>query len=177
VSGYACAPVGPFDRSRSQFDALLAELLGGGVEGLTQAQVEQLLVERERELFRRVMQELLDWRAARESRRDDVVGFDMVARTRVERGHQRGLATVFGPVTVTRLAYRAPWVSNLYPCDAALNLPDGRYSYELRRLVAVESVRGSFDDAGRAVERVTGVRVGKRQVEQLATAAVERLSA
>ena len=171
MSGYACAPVGAFDRSRSQFEALLADLFAGGADGLTHAQVEQLLQERERELFRQVMQELLDLRAAREPRRGDVVGYDMVARTRVERAHQRGLSTVFGPVTVTRLAYRAPWVGNLYPSDARQNLPDDRYSYGLRRLVVVESVRGSFDDAGRAVERATGVRLGKRQVEALAAGA------
>ena len=60
---------------------------------------------------------------------------------------------------------------NLYPADAVLNLPVGKHSAGLARLAALESVRGSFDDAGEAIERATGVRVGKRQVEQLARAA------
>jgi hypothetical protein len=170
VSGYSGA-VGAFDRSRAGFEAFVEGLTLAGVGGASHAQIEQLLQERGREVLRQVMQDLLDLRAAGESRRDDVTGADTVVRTRVERGHQRGLVTVVGAVTVTRLAYRAPWVANLYPSDAQQNLPAGRHSYGLRRLVAVEAVRGSFEAAGQAIERTTGVRLGKRQVEALATAA------
>ena len=113
----------------------------------------------------------LDLRAAREIRREDVMGVDGVGRVRVEKGHQRGLATVFGLVRVTRMAYRAVGVGNLYPADGVLNLPLEKHSHGLRRLAAIESVRGSFEQAGLAVERATGVQMGKRQVEQLARAA------
>ena len=41
----------------------------------------------------------------------------------VENGHERTLTTVFGPVQVRRMAYRAPGAGNLYPADAVLNLP------------------------------------------------------
>jgi len=55
-----------------------------------------------------------------------------------------------------------------------LNLPPERHSHGLRRLAAIESTRGSFDDAADAIGRATGARVAKRQVEQLtATAAVD----
>ena len=55
-----------------------------------------------------------------------------------------------------------------------LNLPVGRHSAGLARLAAVEAARGSFADAREAIERATGVRLGKRQVENLArTAAVD----
>jgi hypothetical protein len=103
-----------------------------------------------------------------------VIDAEQVAHTRVEGGHQRGLATVFGQVTVSRMGYRRPGARNLYPADAVLNLPAGVHSLGLRRLAAVESVRGSFEAAGEAIWRVSGVRIGKRQVEQLAqTAAVD----
>src|SRR5664280_590654 len=36
------------------------------------------------------------------------------------------------------------------------------------RSAAVEAARGSFDDAQEAIERATGVQLGKRQVEGLA---------
>jgi hypothetical protein len=62
-------------------------------------------------------------------------------------------------------------VGNLYPGDAVLNLPAGRHSAGLARLAALEAARGSFDAAGEAIERATGVRPGKRQVEDLARAA------
>lgn len=86
-----------------------------------------------------------------------------VGRARVEGGHQRTLTTVFGEVTVTRLAYRARQRSNLHPADARLNLPVEKHSHGLRKLAAVEASRGSFDGAVEAIERATGVRLGKRQ--------------
>ena len=52
-----------------------------------------------------------------------------------------------------------------------LNLPEEKHSHGLRKLTAIESTRGSFAQAGEAVERATGVRIGKRQLEQLAQAA------
>ena len=49
----------------------------------------------------------------------------------VEPDHDRGLATVFGEVEVTRMAYRHRGDPNLYPADAVLNLPAGKYSHGL----------------------------------------------
>ena len=49
-------------------------------------------------------------------------------------GHTRALETVFGTVSVERLAYRAPGVGNLHPADATLNLPVERHSHGLRKL-------------------------------------------
>jgi len=74
-------------------------------------------------------------------------------------------------VGVSRLAYRHLGASNLHPADAALNLPAELHSHGLRRLAAIESTRGSFDDASAAIERSTGVVVAKRQVESLTAAA------
>ena len=114
------------------------------------------------------MKGTVDLRALREQRRDGVTGADGIVRTRVEKGHARPLATVFGQVTVTRMAYRAPGASNVHPADAELNLPEEKQSHGLRRLAAVESARGSHRDAAAAISRATGVRIGKRQVEEMA---------
>jgi hypothetical protein len=75
---------------------------------------------------------------------------------------------VFGELSVGRLAYRRRRCANLHPADATLNLPAEGHSHGLRRLAAVESSRGSFDDAVDAIQRATGQRLGKRQVEGLA---------
>lgn len=91
-----------------------------------------------------------------------------VARRRVEPGHTRPPTTIFGEVSVKRLAHRAPGVANLHPSDAVLNLPPEKHSHGLRELAAIEASRGSFDEAAKAITRATGVRVGKRQVEELA---------
>lgn len=178
MSGYAQqaesgqAQAGAFDRSRRLFEEVVARLADSGCGELTHAQLEEQLTERSRELVRSLFQDHLDLRASREQRiPEGALGADGVVRARAERGHQRELATVFGTVTVTRIAYRAPDVANLYPADAVLNLPVGRHSHGLRRLAAIEAARGSFEQAGAAVERASGVRVGKRQLEALAGAA------
>ncbi len=80
-------------------------------------------------------------------------------------------------VAVTRIAYRRPGEENLHPADADLNLPGQRQSHGLRRLAAIESSRGSFDDAVGAIARATGQKLGKRQVEGLAQAAAEDVDA
>src|SRR6266545_4405470 len=74
---------------------------------------------------------------------------------------------VLGPVSVTRIAYRARGATNLYPADAALGLPEEKHSHGLRRLTAIEATRGSFDAAVEAVQRATGVLLGKRQAQEL----------
>ena len=157
-----------FARSRERFETVTGWLLGEEAGALTHAELEQRLQADARELFRQLLEDHLELRAEREARIDDVVGSDGVRRTRVERGHERPLGTLFGAVPVRRLAYRARGCCNLYPADAALNLPGERYSHGLRRLAAVEAARGSFDDTRAAIERATGQRVAKRQLEQLA---------
>jgi len=106
-----------------------------------------------------------------------VTGDDGVTRRHVEPDHDRGLVTVFGKVTVRRLALRAKGADNRYPADAMLDLPAGLHSHGLARLAAIESTRGSFMAAQQAIERATGVRVGKRQVTALAVRAATDVQA
>ncbi len=176
MSGYGdeleAVPAGVFARSEELFGALRAGLAGVETASLTHSDLEVWLEGRGRELLCSLFQDSLDLRAAREVRlAEPPVGVDRVVRTRLEKGHRRALATAFGRVTVSRLAYRAARASNLHPADGALNLPAGLHSHGLRRLVALEAARGSFDDAVAAVGRATGVRVGKRQLVELARSA------
>ena len=69
---------------------------------------------------------------------------------------------------MSRIAYRSPGRPNVHPLDAELNLPEEKHSHGLRKLAAIESARGSIRPAGAAVTRATGVRIGKRQLEELA---------
>ena len=238
---------------RQYLESVVVWLDGPEAMGAGHGELEARLQVHSREQYRLLLQGHLDERARLEKRRSAVTGSDGVSRPRVENGHRRGLSTVFGPVTVTRKAYRAvpgttagevgsacpttsdappgpapdlmadgtgtttdtappaaappaaappaaappaaappaagpdaagpdaagpdaaePAPRNLYPADAVLSLPVGRHSTGLKRLAAVEAARGSFADAREAIERATGVRLGKRQVEQLArTAAVD----
>ena len=160
-----------FAESREQFESLIGFLDGTDAVGLSHGELEQRLAVDGRELLRRLLDDHLALRAVRERRLEEVRGDEGVARTRVEAGHVRALETVFGTVTVERLAYRAASVGNLHPADAALNLPAERHSHGLRRLAALEAARGSYQDALDAIARSTGVLLGKRQVEELATLA------
>jgi hypothetical protein len=164
-----CAATVGFSASREQFESLVCFLDGTDAAGLSHAELEERVDRDGRELLRRLLDDHLALRAVREQRLDNVVGDEGGVRGRVESGHTRALETVFGVVSVERLAYRAPGVANLHPADAALNLPVERHSHGLRKLAAVEAARGSFQDAVDAIERCTGQRLGKRQVEELAT--------
>ena len=135
-------------------------------------EVEQELRTSGREWIRAAMQAVMDAASAAEERRPGGVdGPDGVRRRRVEDGHARSVATVFGRIRVCRLAYRAPRAANVHPLDEVLDLPAGLYSPGLARLCAQESVRGSFTDAADAVEYATGVRIGTRQIIELTRAA------
>lgn len=163
-----CARHDGFARSRDRFEEVVGFLEGGASAGLTHAELEDRLDTEGRELLRLLFQDHLDLRSRREEPLDEVHGADSVVRRYNEAGHARSLETVFGPVTVTRRAYRSKGHANLHPADGALNLPKERYSHGLRRLSAIEASRGSFAEAIGAVERTSGGHVPKRQAEQLA---------
>ena len=96
-----------------------------------------------------------------------VTGPDGTARTRLEAGHGRLLATLFGPVRVTRCAWRSPGAGNFCPADAELSLPAGQaLSFPGPAGRAREAARGSFEAAHAAVTSRCGPVIGKRQAEQ-----------
>ena len=132
-------PDDPFAASRDMF----SELPDPGTAGMTAFQLEELVDERGRELQRQLLQDHLNLRAAREEqqareRRAHVTGTDGITRTRLETGHGRLLATLFGTVRVPRCAWRSPGTGNFCPADAALSLPAGRHSHSLARLAVIE---------------------------------------
>lgn len=167
-------PAGFGADSRECFEQVLAWLEGNECATLAHGELEDELECRGRELLRRMLQDHLSLRARTEPRLAAVADDAGIAHAAVETGHCRTLASVFGPVTVERLAYRHRGHQNLYPADGALNLPTERHSHGLRRLAATESSRGSFEQAGAGIARASGQHLGKRQVETLtARAAVD----
>lgn len=156
-----------FGASQDCFQSIQGWLDGADSSGLDHGELEAQLDTRGRELLRQLLQDHLELRAVREER-IVVHDRDGTRRPRTEAGHARVLATIFGEVTVTRLAYRAVGEVNLHPADAVLNLPVEKHSHGLRQLAAIESSRGSFDGAVDAIERASGQHLGKRQVEDLA---------
>jgi hypothetical protein len=78
---------------------------------------------------------------------------------------------VFGPVRVSRIAYRAPGARNVHPADEQLSLPAGKHSHGLAKMVAVLAPRGSLAAACAEVTARSGCTLGTRQCQQLARAA------
>ena len=161
----------PFVASHDIFEALVGWLGHAEAAALSAAELEERLEVQSREVFRQLFADYLELRARDEPRLSRVVDAQGMTHGTVEVGHTRPLATVFGEVGVRRIAYRKRGCPNLYPADAGLNLPTEKQSHGLRKLAAVESSRGSFDEAVQAIERATGQKVGKRQVEGLAALA------
>jgi hypothetical protein len=121
-----------------------------------------------RELQRRLLQATLDLDAAREERIPQVTSAAGIRHGTVEAGHGRGLASVFGPVRVTRMAYRNRREPNLYPADARQVLPDDPYSLGMRALAAYHLATSGYGQAQEIIEARTGVTAGRAQLAGLA---------
>lgn len=165
----------PYAQARLNFEGIVKYLDSREAEEMTHSDLERALEKKSRELMRQLLQEHLDARGPGKTTAA-VHGTDGVQRPRI-RLQERCLETVFGPVEIQRAGYGQEGTSSLHPLDAELNLPPERYSHELRRRVAEEAAKSSFDEVALSVQRNTGGAVPKRQVEQLTTRAAEDFDA
>jgi hypothetical protein len=151
----------------------LARLAVEAGRAVTLDAMEVLVLEQGRELQRGLVQLSLDAQAEREVRLAQVTGEDGVRRARAERGHARPVVTRLGKVMVRRIGYRSgiKGAGSLFPRDAVLNLPLLGYSWGLQRLAVMFTRSGSYEQAHEFVHAATGVRIGKRQLEQITAAA------
>ena len=162
----------PFARSRESFEQIVGWLSAPETAGREHGDLEARLDSSGRELLCCLLQDHLDLRALCEQRLDGVCDEHGVERRAVETGHERPLDSVFGQVSVERLAYRARGQENRYVADGILNLPVEHASHGVRRLAALEAAAGSFDHATSQVRERTGLTLAKRRVEQLVVRAV-----
>jgi len=65
-------------------------------------------------------------------------------------------------------------VEGIAPLDAALGLPDEKYTNELRRVVAEESAKSSFDEVVELIAKRTGASVPSPEVAAAAAARADR---
>jgi hypothetical protein len=75
--------------------------------------------------------------------------------------------TVFGSVRVPRLAYDGRGMSDVHPSDATLNLPREKHSHGVRKVACEEAALVSYDEAVKSINRHTGARAAKRQLQEL----------
>jgi hypothetical protein len=152
------------------FCELLADVESEDMASLEHGDVEKVLFEKGTETLRRLYQGHLDLRARREVKHESVVGSDQIERNHRRASCERDPMTLFGQVAVRRLGYSSRGHGNLFPLDGELNLPTDKFSHGLHERVALEVVKGSFEQASLSVERTTRGKVAKRQAEELAVA-------
>lgn len=165
----------PFARSTAKLDEMHEHLSSAGTLRAEHGEVEQWIAVEGRELLRLMFQEHLDLRAAAE-KPVRVVDCEGRERSKPRRG-ERGLETIFGDVDASRLLYQVPGGRRLAPLDAVLNLPADHYSHGVRRMVAKEIARASYDEVDELIGDYSGASIGKRQIEQLAMRAAQDFDA
>ena len=94
-----------------------------------------------------------------------------------KRLHQRTLHTILGEVVVERTAYVAAGEASIHPLDEQLHLPQRSFSYPLQGCLVRQAVQGPFDEAVANVAKATGVKVSKRSAEQVVEEAAADFSA
>jgi hypothetical protein len=160
-----------YEMARQDFEHIVEHLGSEEASSMTHSELERELEKKGRELMRKLLQEHLDSRGPGRCNQP-VCGADGVERPQV-RPHDRKLETVFGTVSVERAGYGQKGLDSLHPLDAELNLPDEKYSLELRRRVAEEAAKSSFDETQQSINKYTGGHVPKRQLEELVTRAAQ----
>ena len=172
---WAPEPADPFAACHARFEQVLQVAGSQETQQMKHSDLERLLATEGQELMRQLYQACLDQRAQAEVN-DEVVDAQGKQRTR-QRTQRRELETIFGTVEVGRTGYGAEGEASLHPLDAQLNLPDERYSLEVRRRVALEASKNSFDETVETLSRYTGAEIGKRQVEELVGRAAQDFDA
>jgi len=170
------SPLEPvYDQARENFEHIVGYLDSEDASSMTHSELERELEKKGRELMRILLQEHLDNRSPGQCEQS-VTDSDGIDRSRV-RLQERKLETVFGAVSVERAGYGKKGSESLHPLDAELNLPDERYSLEMRRRVAEEAAKSSFDETLESIGKTTGGHVPKRQIEQLVMRAAQDFDA
>lgn len=164
-------PPEPFTKADAHYAGMKQYLTSPEAREMSESDLERELEKRGQELLRQLLQAHLQARGPGEAVGSvhDTQGVERAER----RWHERQLETVFGTVEVGRVGYGRHGDDSLHPLDGQLNLPPERYSLEVRRRVAQEAAKSSFDEAMRTLESYTGAEVPKRQVEQLVMRAAQ----
>jgi hypothetical protein len=165
----------PFCDSRQGMKKLEDELSSEDAMHAPLYKIEQMLETQGREVLRAMMQAHFDLRSAQE-RSIEVRDVKGIEHGDVRRG-SRKVETKFGEIEYERMLYQAPGTDGLAPLDAVIELPDEKYSYEVRRIVAEEAARASFDEVVELIRKQSGADVPKRQVEELAVRAARDFDA
>ena len=166
----------PFHSAYEKFIEITAHLSTEMSYDKTHSEMEAYLETAGRELLRLLLQDHLDNQGSGRVG-EAVCGSDGVVRSPKRDHMETGYKSVFGAVRLARTGYSQRGVASLFPRDAQLNLPAQDYAHRLQKRVAVKAVKESFEGVVNDIATETGVRIGKRQVEQIVYAAAQDFDA
>ena len=156
-----------FSLAREQFAKIIAFLTSDSAQQLDHGNIEEKIMKEGWEILRRLLQGHLDLRANQEQKSNSIKTSSGMLLTQCRTGCKRKLESLFGEVTVKRMSYKQRGEESIFPLDSDLNLPVGKYSHGLQKLVAEESSKTSFDEVVKTIKKLTGGKVPKRQAEEL----------
>jgi hypothetical protein len=165
MSALPCPVADPFAAADQAYATITQFLRSQEAWPVKHSELERQLEGMGRELLRKLLQAHLDLRQpgqAVEAVRD--AAGTTLPPTPV---HGRSVESIFGTVEVARTGYGAEGVASLHPLDGGLNLPPDKDSLEVRRRVAIEASKSSFDEGVQWLQGFTGAHVPKGQFEQL----------
>ena len=158
-----------FSQSNQHYERIKEELSSRTSQTMSHSAIETMLETEGRKLLRALFEDHVALRSTEERDAPALRVVDADGATRHwQRQRERHLESIFGTVGIARMGYRSAGLASLFPLDGSLNLPVDQFSLGVRRRVAVEAARGSFDEAVTAIAANTGAQVAKRQAEELA---------
>ncbi len=143
------------------FNLLISKLKVKETNDMTVSELEKFLKEQFQNLAREAIEAKMNMIGTLEAE-TVVKGSDGVTRPR-KKLMERTVETIFGDVTFKRWGYSAEMGSSLFPADGHLNLPQEKYTHEVRRLVSEDITRSSYDETLEGLSRRSAVTVPKRQ--------------
>jgi hypothetical protein len=156
-----------FRPAREQFDQMVRWLTSPDAP-VEHSVLEDGISERGQEVMRLLYQGHLDQLSARERKEATEPEEGVAVRPR-----SRQLESKFGRVQLRRLGHKAAGERVRYPLDERLNLPADLYSHPVRRRMAQEAQRGSWQQAVENVGETTAAHVPKRQAEEITVRAAQ----
>jgi len=175
MSALPCAVADPFTAADQAYASITEFLRSEEAWQVKHSELERQLEGMGRELMRKLLQAHLELRQPGKAVEPvrDAAGTPLTP-TPVQ---GRSLESIFGTVEVARTGYGAAGTASLHPLDGALNLPPEKYSLEVRRRVAMEAAKNSFEEGVKTLEVYTGAHVPKRQFEELVIRAAQDFEA
>jgi len=157
-----------FSDAQEQFNEMIKQLQSSALLNYEHGDIESVIKKEGFELLRRFFQGWLDIKSCNETDYCYIISSTEQKLNHVKPHRERKITSLFGNVITRRKSYSQRQQSRQFPIDEQLNLPKDQYSDGLRKQLAKEVIKNSFDNAVEAIDETTGGHIPKRQSLKLA---------